>query len=114
MQSGPTDEDKAYISERRMSTFVTWVSTLLATVLLIGAIVSLHVVQSASLKLGMIALFMVLFAGSVGLLTNARRTEVFGATAAYVSYILKLGYSWVIRVALLTTLQVCCRACCFC
>ncbi|CZR65468.1 uncharacterized protein PAC_15368 [Phialocephala subalpina] len=35
------------------------------------------------LRVGMIVLFTVLFAGIVGLLTNARRAELFGCTAAY-------------------------------
>jgi hypothetical protein len=34
-------------------------------------------------KLGIIGAFIVLFAGSVGLLTTAKRTEIFAATAAY-------------------------------
>ena len=35
-------------------------------------------------RLGLIATFTTLFAASVGLLTNARRAELFAATAAYV------------------------------
>jgi hypothetical protein len=35
------------------------------------------------MKLGFIALFTVLFAGAIPLVTNARRAEVFGACAAY-------------------------------
>ena len=31
----------------------------------------------------MVALFTALFAGVVGMLTNARRAEIFGSTAAY-------------------------------
>jgi hypothetical protein len=33
--------------------------------------------------LGLLTVFTLLFAGSIGLLTNARRAEVFAATAAY-------------------------------
>lgn len=39
--------------------------------------------QSWKVRLGMVALFTSIFAFTIGLLTNARRAEVFGATAAY-------------------------------
>ena len=39
--------------------------------------------RSWRLRLGMVALFISLFAIVVGLLTSARRSEVFGSTAAY-------------------------------
>ncbi|KAF2828506.1 hypothetical protein CC86DRAFT_437849 [Ophiobolus disseminans] len=73
----------AYASDRAISSFVAWFSTLLAAVLLIGAIVILYKVHSPDWRLGLIATFTTLFAGSVGLLTNARRAELFAATAAY-------------------------------
>jgi len=40
-------------------------------------------VEDKNLQLGLIAMFMALFAISVAALTNARRVEVFTATAAY-------------------------------
>lgn len=55
----------------------------LAAILLIGAILSLHIVTSSKTKLGLVAMYTLLFALSVALLTNARRAEVFAATAAY-------------------------------
>ncbi|CAN9105265.1 unnamed protein product [Alternaria alternata] len=73
----------AYASDRAISSFVTWFSTFLAALLLIGAIVVLYKVTSPNWRLGLIATFTSLFAGSVGLLTNARRAELFAATAAY-------------------------------
>lgn len=72
----------SYISGRSISTFISYLSTLLATLLLVGAILVLYNVEDANKKLGFLALFTVLFVASVGLLTNARRAEVFGATAA--------------------------------
>ncbi len=59
------------------------ISTVLAAILLIGAIISLYWVKKPKARLGMIAGFTTLFALSVGLLTNAIRAEVFAATAAY-------------------------------
>ncbi|KAF5232585.1 hypothetical protein FAUST_8617 [Fusarium austroamericanum] len=73
----------AYASGKKISTFISYISTVLAAVLLIGAIVILYNIDSDNLKLGLIALFTVLFSASVGLLTNAKRAEVFGAAAAY-------------------------------
>jgi len=39
--------------------------------------------SSWKIRLGMLALFTALFASVVGLLTNARRAEIFASTAAY-------------------------------
>jgi hypothetical protein len=72
----------AYASERAISSFIAWFSTFLAALLLIGAIVVLYKVRSPDWRLGLIATFTTLFAASVGLLTNARRAELFAATAA--------------------------------
>ena len=55
----------------------------LAAVLLIGAIIHLYLVVDRAAKLGFIAMYTSLFASSVAFCTNARRVEVFAATAAY-------------------------------
>ncbi|PVH69244.1 hypothetical protein DL98DRAFT_439446 [Cadophora sp. DSE1049] len=54
-------------------------------ILLLGAMACLSLISNRSwkLRLGMVALFTSLFAVVVGLLTNARRAEIFGSTAAY-------------------------------
>lgn len=62
---------------------VAFISTVIAAILLIGAITSLYFVTNSGAKLGMISGFTVLFAIGVGLLTNAKRSEIFAATAAY-------------------------------
>jgi len=51
-------------------------------VLLFVAIMTLHAVSNPTVKLVMVGLYMILFAISVGLLTTAKRSEVFAATAA--------------------------------
>lgn len=71
-----------YISGHAIAIFVAWLSTVLAAFLLIGAIVILYKVQDPDWRLGLIAAFTCIFAGSIGLMTNARRAELFGATAA--------------------------------
>ncbi|KAH3911329.1 hypothetical protein HBH56_133430 [Parastagonospora nodorum] len=55
----------------------------LAAMLLIGAIVNLYLVPDSKAKLGLVAMYTLLFASSMALCTNARRPEVFAATAAY-------------------------------
>lgn len=59
------------------------VSTVVAAILLLGAIILLRLLDQENAQLGVIAMFTVLFAVSVGVLTNARRAEIFASTAAY-------------------------------
>ncbi|MCJ1236974.1 hypothetical protein MMC14_004958 [Varicellaria rhodocarpa] len=77
--------DLVYFPERRIQRAGAVISVFLSAILLIGAIVCLLQVsgQSNSVKVGMIVLFTCVFAGVIGLLTNARRAEIFGSTAAY-------------------------------
>lgn len=51
--------------------------------MLFGAIYALYYVQNEQIKLGLIAVFTTAFALCVGLVTNARRSDVFAACAAY-------------------------------
>ena len=64
---------------------VYFISTLLAATLLFVPIYSLfHVSKSRpGTAMGLIAMFTILFAGIIALVTNAERGEIFGATAAY-------------------------------
>lgn len=70
-------------SEKSISNIVAIISSLLAAILLIGSITNLYFATTDAVKLGLVAVFMV-FALSVGLMTNARRAEIFAATVAYV------------------------------
>ena len=72
-----------HFQERHVVIAVTVVSIVTAAILLIGAILSLYIVQDPNTRLAMIAGFTTLCAVSVALMTNARRAEVFAATAAY-------------------------------
>jgi hypothetical protein len=64
---------------------VAIVNVLVASILIIGAVVVLYKLrnQPDSIRLGSIAAFTALFSISLGLLTNAKRAEIFAATAAY-------------------------------
>lgn len=49
------------------------------------AVLSILNNSSWKIRLGMVALFTAIFAGVVGLLTNAHRAEIFASSAAYVA-----------------------------
>lgn len=72
-----------YFREKHVSWIVGTISTIAAAALLIGSIAVLNVVTDQNRRLGCIAGFTLLFALSVVLLSNAKRVEVFAATAAY-------------------------------
>jgi hypothetical protein len=80
--SDPLDRTTVY-SNRHVVQTVATISMIIAAILLISAILSLHVVTDSKAKLGLVAMYTLLFALSVATLTNARRAEVFAATAAY-------------------------------
>jgi hypothetical protein len=69
-------------SEKSISIAVAVISILVVPVLLVGSITGLYLVTNDAAKLGMIAAFTAAFALSVSLMTNARRAEIFAATAA--------------------------------
>ncbi|KAL3473022.1 hypothetical protein BJX99DRAFT_234338 [Aspergillus californicus] len=70
-------------NEKSITTASTIISIVVASFLLIGPIVGLFFAATDAVKLVLIAAFTALFALSVGLITNARRAEIFAATAAY-------------------------------
>ena len=78
-------ETTGRFQERRVQTIVALINILVASFLIIGAVVSLYKLRMKpdAVRLGMIAAFTALFAISLRLITNARRAEVFAATAAY-------------------------------
>ena len=83
-RGGNSDYRIGRFNEKSIIAAVAVISTIIAAILLIGPIVGLYFIHEKNneAKLGMIASFTVVFAVSVGLITNARRAEIFGATAA--------------------------------
>jgi hypothetical protein len=73
----------AYISANRIAFVVGLVNVLLAAAFLFGAIYNLHNVDKDQVKLGLIAGYTTAFALCINLITNAKRSEIFGACAAY-------------------------------
>jgi hypothetical protein len=61
-----------------------WITSILASLILIASIVVLYFVHSMPARLGTIAAFNILVSVCLMGLTNAKRTEVFAITAAYV------------------------------
>jgi hypothetical protein len=59
------------------------INILLAAAFLFGAIYNLFYVQRNQTKLGLIAGYTIAFAIAIGLVTNAKRAEIFVACAAY-------------------------------
>jgi hypothetical protein len=77
----------AYHSEEQTRKAVVFISMVLAAGLLCGAILNFDFVTSHKAKLGLIAAYTIAFALCVGLLTNAKRSEIFSACAAYAAVI---------------------------
>ncbi|KAM0418317.1 hypothetical protein ACHAPD_004676 [Fusarium lateritium] len=69
--------------ERSITIAVAIINIVVAIILLVGSITSLYFVSSPAAILGMISAFTVAFALSVGLMTNAKRAEIFAGSAAF-------------------------------
>lgn len=80
---GSASSSVGYFDGKSVNRVAAAISVIAASLFMIGAILSLYFVTSRDAKLGMVAGFTVVFAFAVAMLTNARRAEMFGATAAY-------------------------------
>lgn len=58
-------------------------NVLLASGLMIGAMILLKNIKTDGPRLAIVSVFTMAFAAGVGLLTNARRSEVYATTAGY-------------------------------
>jgi hypothetical protein len=83
VQQTEIDGRSTYVSERSVARFVAILSSVLASIMLFGSMISLYFVKNPYALLGMVGSWTVLFAACVGLLTNAKRDQIFAATAAY-------------------------------
>jgi chromate transport protein ChrA len=82
-QSGPLEGDLARISEKCIARTVSVLSTIIAVILLIGAVIKLYLVTNNNVRLILVAVYTMVFAATVGLLTSASRAEGYASTAAY-------------------------------
>jgi hypothetical protein len=72
-----------HFQQSHITLAVALINYAVAAALFIGAIVALYIVTNPKTRLALVGSFIFLFALSVGLLTDARRPEIFAATAAY-------------------------------
>jgi hypothetical protein len=79
--------DTRDMTQHFLESHVKWavivITTIVAAILLIGAIAGLYFVEQPEAKLGMIGGLTTLFAVSISSLKSAKRQEVFAASAAY-------------------------------
>jgi hypothetical protein len=67
--------------ESRIVKWVNIITIIISAVFLIGPILALYFAQEPAIKLFLIAIFTAGFSASIVIVTNARRPEVFAATA---------------------------------
>ncbi|KAI1478258.1 hypothetical protein F4774DRAFT_411115 [Daldinia eschscholtzii] len=77
-----TTPEIKYYSAKHVSRTVTASTVFLASLVINGAIVALYVVKDEHVRLGMITIFTSLFATSLAVLADGRRTDIILATAA--------------------------------
>ncbi|KAK9790475.1 putative DUF6594 domain-containing protein [Seiridium cardinale] len=76
--------DSDIVPERSVAKVVAILGSIFSALVLFGSIVSLYFVQNMPYALlGMVGGWTILFALCIGVLTNAKRDQVFAATAAY-------------------------------
>lgn len=80
----PGDEEAGFTeySDQKIKCFVEIVGTLLSSVIPITATITLYFIERVPIRLAMVAVHMVIFCGVLCVFTNARRIEIFAATAA--------------------------------
>jgi hypothetical protein len=77
-----TSKEVKYYSSTLVSRLATIVTVLAASLVIEGAIVALYIVQNQHVRLGLIALFTSIFAASLAVMTDGRRTDIILAKAA--------------------------------
>lgn len=80
--SANTGDQIRYASSRKIARAISLLSTALAITLLIVPIIILYFVNRSRTKLALVSVFAVMFGMCVGLLSNAKRAEIFASTAA--------------------------------
>jgi Family of unknown function (DUF6594) len=73
-----------YFPAKRVVWIVATLSIVLSALLLLGALLAFYFIPTTRMgkRLAVIGVFTVVFAASIGVLTNAKRGEIFAATAA--------------------------------
>lgn len=82
-RQGLQEDAPAYYASQTVKRLLTFVGIVGATQLLEAAIVTLYLVTNDRIRFALIAIFISLFAVAVSVLSDARRPEMFAATAEY-------------------------------
>jgi hypothetical protein len=90
----PADEESQYFvyNDKDTLRIANIVVSVISSALLVGSIMTLYFVNNMLARLGIIAALTQLFSLTLVLVTNARKVEMFAATAAYVLLPLKLEF----------------------
>ena len=80
----PEDEEAGYTEYKDSRLLTSWgiLVTIISSMLPVLSTIALYLVEGIALRLGMVALFMLIFSSALVIFTNARRVEIFAATAA--------------------------------
>ncbi|KAK4182783.1 hypothetical protein QBC35DRAFT_467821 [Podospora australis] len=79
----PEKPTVAQFEEHLVIRAVNGITILVAAFFLVGSMITFYFVKNEVAKLVLIALFTTAFSGCIGVITSARRAEIFAATAAY-------------------------------
>jgi hypothetical protein len=79
------DDFPTYSSKSARQTFADRVKSFIACVMILVPVITLHFLQSDTQRLIVIVLFTLGFTGLMVFMTEARTSEIFGATAAFVA-----------------------------
>ena len=81
-------DDARFFKDSVVTAITRTLSVLLAVGLLVGSILSLHFVERIGVRLGLLMMFIVIFAFGVALTTGANRDSIFASTAAYAAVLI--------------------------
>lgn len=73
----------SHFQEQHLQLLVSGISLFIAAVLLVVPILTLYLVHKPAVRLGLLILFIILFAVGIRISTSASRDSIFAATAAY-------------------------------
>ncbi|SMQ48024.1 unnamed protein product [Zymoseptoria tritici ST99CH_1A5] len=82
-RANPDGGGIVHYQEHQLQLLVSLISISIATVLLVGSILLLYFVQEPDSRLGLLIMFIILFAVGIRISTSASRDSIFAATAAY-------------------------------
>jgi hypothetical protein len=76
--------DRSILTQKAILRITSVIALGLSSILPLCSILVLNTVRKVPVRLGIIAVFTIIFSLSLGLVTGARRVEIFAAAAAYV------------------------------